>query len=1091
MTCPRCQSENPPGAKFCSQCGARLGPARGERPAQRFVAPDLYTPRHLSERILTSKRALEGERKQVTVLFADLKGSMELLADRDPEEARRLLDPVLERMMEAVHRYEGTVNQVMGDGIMALFGAPLAHEDHGLRACYAALRMQDAVKRHAEDIQRTHGVPIQIRVGLNSGEVVVGTIGNDLRMDYTAVGQSTHLASRMEQAAMPGSILLTGATLRLAEGYVQVRALGKLQVKGLGEPVDAYELVGAHAVRTRLQAAATRGLTRFIGRDAELERLQWAWSRAASGHGQLVAVVGEPGVGKSRLFYEFARSRPREPWLMLESGSVEYGKATAYLPMIDLLKSYFKINDRDDHRAIREKVTGQVLSLDDGLGNAVPALLALLDTPFADAEWDKLDPAQRRSRTFDAVKALLVRESQVQPLLVVFEDLHWLDSETQAFLDALVESLPVSRMLLLVNYRPQYQDEWVGRPHYTRLRVDPLQADGVESLLDALLGNEAGLAPLKRMLAERTAGNPFFLEESIRALAEVGALTGSRGAYRLAGSLSAVHVPTTVQPVIAARIDRLAPEHKQLLQAATVIGTAVPFPLLKAIAELPEERLRSGLAFLQSAGFLYEASIFPDPEYAFEHALTHEVAYESLLHEHRRALHGQIMAASENLYADRLAEHIERLAHHSLRGEVWDKAVAYCYQAGAKAAAKSAHEEAVSRFTEALSALERLPRSGKVMTQAIDLRFSLRTSLSPLGEFQRSFELLREAEAIATTLNDQERLARVFTFKALYYWSTGQQDQTLEAADRALATARNVGEGPAQILARLFAGRAWHARGDYAQAISLLEGVVSATDADRTNLLGMANLPSVGARTWLAWSLAERGEFQAAITRGQEAVFIANAVDHLISRIYGYLALGIAHLRKGDLPMAIANLERAFQFSQTQNTRMARTLVAGYLGRAYTLSNRPADAIEVLKEAVDDAFGMEFMVDQALRLAHLGEAYLRAGQHDLAASAAHRALDSALHYRESGAQAWSEWLLGEIGTQRGEAPEDHYSRAIELASNLGMAPLLAHCHFSLGKECRRTQRPGLEREHLDAAVRLYRSLEMRLWLEQAEPLLPR
>ena len=1091
MQCGRCSSDNPAGAKFCGQCGARLAIGLGEGAAPRFVAPERYTPKHLSERILTTKRALEGERKQVTVLFADLKGSMELLADRDPEEARRLLDPVLERMIEAVHRYEGTVNQVMGDGIMALFGAPLAHEDHGLRACYAALRMQDAVKRHAEEIQRTHGAPIQIRVGINSGEVVVGTIGNDLRMDYTAVGQSTHLAARMEQAAIPGSILLTGATLRLAEGYLQVRALGKLQVKGLGEPVDAYELVGAGAVRTRLQAAAARGLTRFIGRDAELERLQQVWARAAAGQGQLVAVVGEPGVGKSRLFYEFARSRPREPWLMLESGSVAYGRASAYLPMIDLLKAYFKIDDRDDHRAIREKVTSKLFALDESLKSGVAPVLALLDTPFADAEWDKLDPLQRRSRTFDAVKRTLLRESQVQPLLVVFEDLHWLDSETQGFLDGLVESLPLSRMLVLVNYRPEYRDPWSDRPYYTRLRVDPLESGGTESLLDALLGPDPGLAPLKRLLAERTAGNPFFLEESIRALAEVGALVGARGAYRPGGSLTSVHVPSTVQPVIAARIDRLSPAHKQLLQAATVIGTSVPFPLVKEIAELPDDELRQGLAFLQSAGFLYAASLFPEPEYAFEHALTHEVAYESLLHERRRTLHSRIMTASETLYADRLAEHMERLAHHALRGEVWDKAVSYCYQAGAKAAAKSAHAEAVARFTEALSAIERLPQSGKVMTQAIDLRFSLRTSLSPLGEFHRSFELLGEAEAIATTLNDQARLARVFTFKALYYWSTGQQDRTLEAAEQALATAQTVGEAPAQVLANLFAGRARHARGDYAQAIRLLDGVVRATDDDRANFLGMANLPSVSARTWLSWALAERGEFGPALARSQEAVYIADAVDHLISRIYGYLALGIAHLRKGDLAMAIANLERAFQFAETQNLRMSRTLVAGYLGRAYTQSNRPTDAIALLKEAVDDAFGMEFMVDQALRLAHLGEAYLHAGYADQAASAAHRALDSALHYHEGGAQAWTEWLLGEIGSRagRGDAPEDHYRKAIELASGRGMAPLLAHCHFGLGRELRRTRHPQRSREHLADAVRLYRSLDMRLWLEPAEALL--
>ena len=1080
MRCQRCQHENPPAAKFCMECGARLGALASPG------SPAAYTPKHLTERILTTKSALEGERKQVTVLFADLKGSMELLADRDPEEARRVLDPVLERMMEAVHRYEGTVNQVMGDGIMALFGAPLAHEDHGVRACYAALRMQDSVKRYAQEIQRAYGAPIQIRVGLNSGEVVVRTIGNDLSMDYTAVGQSTHLAARMEQAAMPGSILMSGATLRLAEGYVQVRPLGKLPVKGVAEAVDAYELTGAEAVRTRLQAAASRGLTRFVGREAELEQLRAAWQRACAGHGQLVAVVGEAGVGKSRLFYEFARDGAREPRLMLESGSVSYGKATAYLPVIDLLKGYFKIHDRDDHRAIREKVTGKLLALDESLKSSVAAFLALLDTPFGDAEWEKLDPLQRRQRTVEVVKRLLLREAQVQPLLLVFEDLHWVDSETQAILNGLVESLPLARMLLAVNYRPEFQHDWAGRANLTQLRVEPLAPPGAGDLLDALLGNDPALEPLKRLLAERTGGNPFFLEESVRSFVDLGTLAGTRGAYHLAGSLAAIQVPTTVQPMIAARIDRLPPAHKHLLQAATVIGTSVPFPLLQAIADVPDDALRQGLAYLQSTEFVYETSLFPEPEYTFRHALTHEVAYSTLLHEHRRTLHARIMEATERLYADRLAEHTERLAHHALRGEVWDKAVSYCYQAGAKAAAKSAHGEAVARFTEALTALERLPQSGKVMTQAIDLRFSLRTSLSPLGEFQRSFELLREAEAIAATLNDQARLARVFTFKALYYWSTGQQDRAIEAAEQSMATARDVDEKPAQVLATLFAGRARHALGDYARAAERLNWVVGATDDDRANFFGMANLPSVSARTWLSWALAERGDFATAIARSQEGVYIADAVDHLISRIYGYMALGITQLRKGDLAAAISNLQRAFQFSEKENLRMCRAMVGGYLGRAYTLSNRANEAVTILKQAVDDAAGMDLMVDQALRLAHLAEAYLLAGRPDEAMHEAHRALDSALNYHERGAQAWTQWVLGEIHARGAdaEAAQGHYRKSVDLAAATGMRPLLAHCRLGLA----RVTKPAEAREHRAAAVDLYRALDMPFWLGQAEAL---
>jgi class 3 adenylate cyclase/tetratricopeptide (TPR) repeat protein len=1083
MRCQRCQRESPTGANFCAQCGARLAPAGAPG-----APPQLSAARHLIETSLSSQSALEGERKQITVLFADLKSSMELIADLDPEEAHKLLDPVLERMIESVQRYEGTIIDIAGDGIQALFGAPFAHEDHGIRGCYAGLRMQESVKRYAQEIQRTHGAPIQIRVGLNSGEALVCVTGTEVRRAYIAVGRTVHLAARMEQAAIPGSILISSSTLCLAEGYVQVKSLGKLNVKGLSEPVEAYEVTGAQGVRTRLQVAATRGLMRFVGRDAEIAQLGAAWQRAAAGRGQIVAVGGEPGVGKSRLIYEFVRSRSREPWLIIESGSVAHGQATAHLPIIELLKSYFKIHDGDDHGAIREKVTKRLVALDESLKTCIPALLALLDTPSGDSEWEKLDPQLRREKTHEAVKRLLLRSSQVQPLLVVLEDLHGIDSETQAILNNLVNSLPLARMLLLVSYRPEYRHDWQAKPYYTQVRLGPLEADGTENLLDALLGRDAMLLPLKRLLAERTAGNPFFLEESVRSLAESKALIGAPGAYRFAGSLTTIQVPTTVQPVIAERIDRLSPLHKQLLQAAAVIGTSVPSSLLHAIVEQPDETLRQGLAHLQSADYLHEAGLFPDPEYTFKHALIHEVAYQSLLHERRRGLHARIVEAIERLHWDRILEHVEQLSHHALRGEVWDKAVSYSYQAGAKAAAKSAHREAVARFTEALTAIERVPQSGTVMQQAFDLRFSLRTSLSPLGDFQRSFELLHEAEAIARTLNDQARLARVFTFKALYFWSVGQQDQAIEASEQALLAAQPVGEAPAQVLAKLFAGRARHARGDYVQAIELMNWVISATDGDRTNFLGMANLPSVSARTWLAWSLAERGEFGLALERGDEGVYIAEAVDHLVSRIYAYMALGIVHLRKGNLDLAIQSLERAYQMSERADLRMARAMVAGYLGRAYTLSNQAGRAIEILKQAVEAAAAMRLMVDQAMRLVHLSDAYLHIDDLEQAISVAQAALQNSLDYDQRGATAWAQWLLGEINTRADKLSEaeSHYRNAMMLASELGMAPLLAHSHFSLGKGYSPASGNEHSREHLVAAAGLYRSLEMPSWIREVE-----
>ena len=610
-------------------------------------APLAYTPSYLAEKILTSRSALEGERKQVTVLFADLKGSMELLAERDPEEARQLLDPVLQRMMEAVHRYEGTVNQVMGDGIMALFGAPLAHEDHAVRACYAALAMQDALRHYSEEVRRTHGVEVQIRVGLNSGEVVVRAIGNDLHMDYSAIGETTHLAARMEQLAPPGTIRLTAATLRLVEGFMRVNALGPVPVKGLTAPVEVFDLVGTSALRHRLQAAVARGLTRFVGRDTELAALGQALARAGAGHGQVVALVGEAGVGKSRLVYECIHSHQTQGWLVLESASVSYGKATPYFPVLDLLRRYAHVDERDDTRTIRAKVTGQLLTLDETLQDAIPPLLALLDALPDDSPFLRLDSPQRRQRTLAALKRVLLRESQVQPVLVVFEDLHWIDSETQALLDSLVESLPTARLLLLVNYRPEYQHGWGGKTFYTQLRLDPLPPASAAEVLQALLGDDAGLAPLTQLLIARTEGNPFFLEESVRTLVETGLLVGAPGAYRLAQPLDTLHVPATVQAILAARIDRLPPEEKRLLQTAAVIGTEVPMPLLQAIAELPEAAFHHGLAHLQAAEFLYETRLFPEHAYTFKHALTHEVAYGGLLQERRRVLHTQIVQALE------------------------------------------------------------------------------------------------------------------------------------------------------------------------------------------------------------------------------------------------------------------------------------------------------------------------------------------------------------------------------------------------------------------------------------------------------------
>jgi class 3 adenylate cyclase/tetratricopeptide (TPR) repeat protein len=1113
MKCPRCQHENPQGARFCEECATPLAricsncgtalsatakfchacahpvASTGGTPSR---SPDSYIPKHLAEKILTSKAALEGERKQVTVLFADLKGSMELLADRDPEEARKILDPILERMMEAVHRYEGTVNQVMGDGIMALFGAPLAHEDHAVRACYAALRMQASVKQYAEEIHRTEGVPIQIRVGLNSGEVVVRSIGSDLHMDYTAVGQTTHVAARLEQMTLPGAVLISPETLALAEGYVLVKPLGPRPIRGLERPLEVYGLVGAATVRSRFQAAAARGLTHFVGRESELDQLCQALERARAGHGQLVTVVGEPGVGKSRLYWEFTHSHRAQGWLVLESGSVSYGKATNYLPILELLRTYFSIEHADDPRKIREKVTGKLLSLDRQLEPCISPILWLLDVPIEDEQWERLDPPQRRQRILDGVKRLLLRESRVRPLMVLFEDLHWIDAETQALLDSLVESLPTARMLLLVNYRPEYSHGWGSKTYYRQVQIDPLPTESAEALLDALLGSDATLAPLfKRLVIERTEGNPFFIEESVRSLVETGVLAGERGAYRLTRLVQSLQVPATAQAMLAARIDRLDPEDKRLLQAAAVIGTHVPWGLLKAVADEPEDRLRRGLAQLQATEFLYETQLFPDLEYAFRHALTHEVAYGSLLAERRRALHARIVSAIEALYGDRLDEQVERLAHHALRGELREKAVHYLRQAGNKAAARSALHDARVWFEQALGALATLPESRSTLEQAFEVRLELRQVLAQAGDLPTTLERLREAEALAERLNDDRRRGRVWAFMTNVHSLLEELDEALVTGTRAEVIVGQLGDLRLRILTTTYLEHMYFLRGEYERVVELATDNVAALPSEWVyEYFGIGAPPSVFDRCWLVMSLAQLGRFAEATKHEADATRLAQSTHHMHTLGQAYRAGATLRLLEGDWAKARSTVERGLATTRTGSILLRSTALAlsawvlAQVGQASEALERLQEGEQLLRHRLAQGVVSYRSWDYHA----LARAGLLLGRLDEAEGLGDRAAE--FSSGQPGYAAYAFHLLGDIAThpdrfdaERGEA---HYRQALALAEPRGMRPLAAHCHLGLGKLYRRTGKLDDAHEHLTTATTMYREIDMRFYLEQAE-----
>jgi predicted ATPase len=773
--------------------------------------------------------------------------------------------------------------------------------------------------------------------------------------------------------------------------------------------------------------------------------------------------------------------------LVLESASVSYGKATPYFPVIDLLKRYSHVEEHDDTRTIRAKVTGQVLTLDPALQDTVPALLSLLDALPEDSPFVQLDPPQRRQRTLDALKRVLVRESQEQPLLLVFEDLHWIDAETQALLDSLVESLPTARLLLLVNYRPEYQHGWGSKTYYTQLRLDPLPPASVDEFLQALLGDDPSLEALKALLIARTEGNPFFLEESVRTLVETGVLVGAPGVYRLARPLDSLQVPATVQAVLAARIDRLPPEEKRLLQTAAVIGTEVPLALLQAIAELPEVALHRGLAHLQAAEFLYEARLFPEQEYTFTHALTHEVAYGSLLLERRRMLHARLVEALETLAPDQVPEQVDRLAQHAVRGEVWAKAVTYCQQAGARAWTRAAFREAVAYYEQALQALGHLPEHDDTRILAIEIRLALTLALGQLGENRRHLALLGEAEVLARALDDRARLGQVLVRLALGLLIVGDLDGALATSQQALALATALGESALEVEATHRLGQVHSSLGDFGRAVELLRQNVEAADWE-------SGAPSLDLRlqsqAFLARTLSTLGAFAEGRRHGEEALRLATLEGRGATPLLAHSALGYLYLTQGDLEYAIRVLEQGLALCRASGSQQISGIIAADLGSAYALQGHLAEGHTLLEEARSVTLRTGALQAQAYRVTWLSEVCRLMGRGEEAWQHARQALDLARQQKERGYEARALHQLGvayaHADPPDAEQAEAHYQQALALAEELGMRPLQAHCHRGLGTLYAATGQPEQARTALSTAIALYRAMEMTFWLPETE-----
>jgi DNA-binding winged helix-turn-helix (wHTH) protein/tetratricopeptide (TPR) repeat protein len=1017
---------------------------------------------------------LIGERKHVTVLCADLKDSLERLAEGDSEEALEIFEATLTLMRQTIHRYGGTVNIVTGEGIVAVFGAPVALEDHAVRACLAALEIREAVQRNGYGAHDP-GRSVLVRTGLSSGEVVTRLIQNGRDTQYRAIGPTAHLAARLGHIAPPGALLVSAETLRLVEGHVQVKALEATNAPS-GQLV--YELVAAEPAKSRFKALVSRGLTSFVGRNAELEQLEHLAAKARRGQGQVVVIIGEPGLGKSRLVHEFVRRERESSWLVLETTSLSYRSATSYQPVIDLLKTYFRIAESDEVAERRNKVAGRLLGLDGTLAPDLQAFLVLLDIAVEERSWQELNAFQRRERMLAALKRLILREAQQQPVVLVFEDLHWIDSESQAFLETLIGGLASARVLLILTCRPEYAHHWGSKTYYSQLRLDALPPESADAFLGNLLGNDTSLVALKQSLQGQ--GNPFVLEESVHTLVETGLLEGARGDYRLVCPMPELPLPPTVHALLAARIDRLPGRSKRLLQAAAVVGKDIPRTILRLIADLEEDDFRCALANLQDAEFVYESRLFPDLEYTFKHALTHEVAYGSLLAEQRRSLHRRIVDVIEQLNPDRVGEHAEQLAHHANQGELWEKAATYLRQAGVKAEARSGLQDAREWLKQALGAVRRLPESRTTLEQAFEICLELRSVMVQLAESRQILEFLREAEILADRLNDNHRRGRVRAFMINVQAMRGDLDEACASGSRGLALAQALGDSELHNRIASDLGMAHYFRCDYTRVVELL-----ADDG------GPYPYQDYGNYAFLIMSLAELGRFAEAAECEIELMRLAESTRHAHRIGFAHRAAATLRLLKGDWAKAHALIERWVGLVRSGNLALQRpTAIASYawvLAQAGEVSEA-LKSVEEGEQSIQSQVASGVVVNQGSAYHCLGRARLLLGRMDEARRLADRAVESSTS--QPGFAAHALHLLGDIACHPDgfdlQTGEVYYRRALALAEPRGMRPLVGHCHHGLGKLYLRTGNCQKAQEHLNLATTLYREMDMTYWLEQAQ-----
>jgi class 3 adenylate cyclase/predicted ATPase len=1036
LTCPNCSFENPPGFDFCGQCAAALQGENGIAKGKAAAAKPAAAVRIGEE---DASQTIDGERKTVTALFADIKGSTELMEDLDPEEARTIIDPALRIMVEAVRCYDGYVVQSTGDGIFALFGAPAAYEDHPQRALYAALQMEQGLREYGQRRAARGQALLEARVGINTGEVVMRSVETGGRVEYTPIGHTANLASRLQTIAPAGSIAVSEHTRRLVEGYFELRALGPTAVRGISEAIEVFEVTGLGSLRTHFDLSTRRGLTRFVGRKREVEQLQGALEQAMGGRGQIVAVMAEAGVGKSRLCHEFKATLPAASKLV-EAYSVSHGKASAWLPVLELLRRYFGIVDADDAATRREKVRATLAALEPALSDALPFLLVLLGVQDTFDPIAQMDPQIKRQRTLDAIKRIVVRESQNQLLVVIFEDLHWIDEQTQALLDLLADSIANARVVLVVNYRPQYRHDWGNKSHYIQIGLKPLGRESAEQLLTALLEDALELQPLKRLIIERTGGNPFFIEEMVQALFDEGTVVRN-GVVKVTRSLSQLRLPPTVQGILAARIDRLSAEQKELLQTLAVIGRESLLGLIRNMTAVSEAHLERTVAELRAAEFIYEQPTLTDTEYIFKHALTQEVAYNSLLRGRRRAIHEQTARAIEALHATHLEDHYSGLAHHYLRGNDAAKAIHYAQLAAEQALSRGAYPEATSLVEAGLKLLDKLPEGNERERAELALRSienMVALVLYGASSPERERAIRRMCE-LGEKLGEVDQVLGGFIALSHFYFIQGESARGLELSRRCVELAEATQDAGLLADTRLMVGSLAGACGKLREAVSNFKDAMRHSDRTRGTFLLSSVLCQSAIACESAQALQLLGRVGEAVTVAEDGLRYARESKHLFSLGLSLTVAGeMLHCYRLEPEIVRAHAEEAIALSEENG--FAQWLPYGRFHHGWALAElgQLEQGVTEMAAGVAGFRRLGGVPNQQYAIALLAQGYARMGRTEEALGMLNEALVHIEHTGERVAHAEMLRLKGELlllmrgGAATAEA-EEYFRAALAVA----------------------------------------------------------